>query len=119
MSSLDVLIQKGPAMSELEEFQGKVKEVVNIQEKAEKTMVDHDATHADQWNETKVLLEENEEEDDEFFAEHAQKRNALHTELHNLNSALAQKEKLASAMVHNEETLREMRKKYEANLQVR
>jgi len=115
---LDLLLKHGPQPSStsIETLQSQVMEVVRLQEEAEKTLVDHDATHADQWDVTNGDIEGDEEDDDEVVAAHAQKRNALHTELHNLNSALAQKEKLASAMVHNEEKLKEMRKKYEANL---
>ncbi len=122
VAALDALVEKKEASphtkEDLEQLRRQVKGVVQMHEEAEQSIVDYDVTRADlslgvgAGNTT----EHQDQEDDEVVAAHAVKRNAITTEIQNLNRALAQKEKLAAAMQCNEQKLQEMRKTYEATL---
>ncbi len=122
VAALDALVEKKEASphtkEDLEQLRRQVKGVVQMHEEAEQSIVDYDVTRADLSLGVGVgnTTEHQDQEDDEVVAAHAVKRNAITTEIQNLNRALAQKEKLAAAMQCNEQKLQEMRKTYEATL---
>ncbi len=117
VATLDVMVEEGGGEDKLLEFRGKVKDVVQMHEEAEKTIMDYDVSHAELTVGGGAGDEgEGDDDHDEYLAEHVERRNAITVELQNLNRALAQKEKLASAMEHNEQKLQEMRKTYETSL---
>ena len=75
---------------QVEEIRDKVRGVVHMHAEAEKSIVDYDVTRADDLcNETFDVVREagghEDDEHDEVVAEHAVKRNAIATELQNLN----------------------------------
>ncbi len=96
MAALDQMMEKNQLTGKggLADIRSKVRAVMHMHEEAEKSIVDYDVSRADFCDVTFNLgdasaaakeEEEEEEEHDEIVAEHAVKRNAITTELQNLN----------------------------------
>ncbi len=103
---------------ELAAFKKKVSELVEVQAKGERTLMEHEINRNNVSVENAGAGAHNDtvEEMGGTAAEHALKQNALNTQLLDLNKLLAQKEELASTMFANDAKFQEMKKKYEESL---
>lgn len=110
-------ICKNLSNSDAEKLKEKIKEIMETQKANEKTLTDHDASRFDESNHSSTTFHSaNDGDDEEMGAAEALKQNALANQLAALNKQLAAKEQYAMVLNQQEVELKEVRAKYEVQM---
>ena len=90
---------------------------MNVQKDSEKSLAEHDLSRFEDKTGNSSYASCPEVPDEEMGAAEALKQNALANQLANLNKQLAQKEQYAIVLNEQEDKLKEVRQKYEEQLE--